>query len=344
MPDIETRSDTKYEEQRQATDKPDPRYESKRESRPDYNYDPGYESRRKTGYGYTPDPRYDSRRETGSGYNYDPGYNTKRETGYGYDPGYDSRRETGYGYNYDPGYDSRRQSHPGYGYDPDYDSRRESRSGYSYDPRYDARRESCSGYAPCYDTGREARSDLRYNRRQRMRELALGTSNDETVMGLEQVFRAKLNAIHSYEQRLNTVTDPYARRVLQQMIRKERAELLHLSELTDLVEQSPDMNSFTRNKRRVNHEIKMRTGQDLTFWLGAAVVGAVLLPSVREKLRPLAVKTVQGVLGLTDQAQGLFSGMREDIEDLVSEAQFERFKDSLDDPGETGPVAEENPT
>ncbi|MDF2873470.1 MAG: hypothetical protein K0R22_153, partial [Sporomusa sp.] len=175
----------------------------------------------------------------------------------------------------------------------------------------------------------------------RMRELALGTSNDETVMGLEQVFRAKLGAIHSYEQRLSTVTDPYARRVLQQMIRKERAELLHLSELTELVEQSPDMNSFTRSKRRVNHEIKMRTGQDLTFWLGAAVVGAVLLPSVREKLRPLAVKTVQGVLGLTDQAQGLFSGMREDIEDLVSEAQFERFKDSLDDPGEAGPLAPE---
>ncbi|QDR82381.1 hypothetical protein [Sporomusa termitida] len=184
---------------------------------------------------------------------------------------------------------------------------------------------------------REVRSEPRYSRRQRMRERALETSNEETVTGLEQVFEAKLAAIRTYEQRLSTITDPYARRSLQQMIRKERKELLHLADLTDLVEQSPELNGLTRTQRRFNHEVKMHTGQDLTFWLGAAVVGAVLLPSVREKLRPLAVKAVQGIVGLTEQAQGVFSGVREDIEDLVSEAQFERFKDSLE------PVAEEGP-
>lgn len=190
---------------------------------------------------------------------------------------------------------------------------------------------------------REEQSDPKYNRRQRMRELAMDTGNEETVMGLEQVFEAKLAAIRIYEQKLSTVTDPYARRTLQQMIRKERKELLYLADLTDLVEQSPEMNGLARTRRRFNHEVKMRTGQNLTFWLGAAAVGAVLLPSVREKLRPLAVKMVQGAMGLTDQAQGLFSGMREDIEDLVSEAQFERFRDSLDNEIETGPVKPEGP-
>ncbi|MDF2570176.1 MAG: hypothetical protein K0R55_1780 [Sporomusa sp.] len=145
-------------------------------------------------------------------------------------------------------------------------------------------------------------------------------------------------AIRSYEQRLSTVSDPYARRAIQQMIRKERRDLVNLADLTDLVEQSPDMNGLTKTRRQFNHEVKMRTGQDMTFWLGAAVVGAVLLPSVRDKLRPLAVKAMQGVLGLTDQAQGIFSGVREDIEDLVSEAQFERFKDSLDPVEEEGPI------
>jgi len=167
------------------------------------------------------------------------------------------------------------------------------------------------------------------NRGQRMRERATDTGSDSTLLGLEQVFEAKLTAIHTYEQRLATVTDPYARKALQQLIHKERKELLHLAELTDMVEQSPETNAFTRSRRRIRHEVKARTGHDLTFWLGLAVVGAVLLPSVREKLRPLAVKAVQGVIGLTEQTQGLFSGVREDIEDLVGEAQFERFKDSL---------------
>lgn len=173
-------------------------------------------------------------------------------------------------------------------------------------------------------------------RAMRMREQALQSSNEETIGSLEQVFDAKLAAIKTYEQRLTTVTDPYARRVLQQMIKKERQELLRLAELTDLVEQTPELRTLSRAKRRFNHELKSRTGQDMTFWLGAAVVGAVLLPSVREKLRPIAVKAVQGVLGLSEQAQSMFSNVREDLEDLVSEAQFERFKGALDDIVEEG--------
>ncbi|VBB05086.1 Hypothetical protein LUCI_0292 [Lucifera butyrica] len=178
----------------------------------------------------------------------------------------------------------------------------------------------------------EARYDNQRSseRGRRLRERAKETNNEETVSGLEQVFEAKLAAIRTYEQRLAAISDPYARRTLQRMIRKERKELLYLAELTDLVEQSPDMNGLARARHRLTHEIKARTGQDMTFWLGAAVVGAVLLPSVREKLRPIAVKTVEGVLGLTEQARGLFSGVREDIEDLVSEAQFGRLKESLD--------------
>lgn len=183
--------------------------------------------------------------------------------------------------------------------------------------------------------GEEGRQEAgRVGRAQRMREQVRQCSNEETIAGLEQVFEAKLAAIRTYEQRLAAVTDPYARRALQRMICQERKELLHLAELTELVEQSPEMNGLMRTRRRFNHQVKACTGQDMKFWLGAAAVGAVLLPGVREQLRPLAVKVVQGVMGLTEQAQGLFSGMREDMEDLVSEAQFERFTHTFDG-GET---------
>lgn len=181
------------------------------------------------------------------------------------------------------------------------------------------------------DTEKEGRQGSEQGgRAKRMREQARQFGSAETVAGLEQIFEAKLAAVRSYEQRLSAVTDPYARRVVQQMICQERKELLHLAELTDLVEQSPEMNCLTRTRRRMDYQVKASTGRDMKFWLGAAAVGAVLLPGVREQLRPLAVKAVQGVMGLTEQAQALVSGMREDMEDLVSEARFERFSNAYE--------------
>lgn len=176
------------------------------------------------------------------------------------------------------------------------------------------------------------------SRGQRMRERLAETTNQESLEGLDQIFEAKLAAVNMYERKLTSITDPYARKVLQNMIKQERRELMSFTELADLVDQSPDMGAFTRSYRRLGHQLKMRTGHDAIFWLGTAALGILLLPSVREKLRPLAVKTVQGLMGLSEQAQGLFSGVREDLEDIVSEAQFENLKESIDGAiEETGP-------
>lgn len=176
-------------------------------------------------------------------------------------------------------------------------------------------------------TKREGRA----TRAERLRQRLAETTDEESLAGLEKIFEAKLAAVGVYEQQLASVTDPFARKTLQRMIRQERQELLNLAELTDLVEAGPDMGNLARARRRLSHRLKMSTGQDTRFWLGALVVGTLLLPSVREKFRPLAVKTAQGILELSEQVQGLFSGVKEDIEDLVSEAQFEKLKQSIDD-------------
>lgn len=168
------------------------------------------------------------------------------------------------------------------------------------------------------------------SRGQRLRQRLAASASEESIAGLEQIFEAKLAAVGVYEQQLASVTDPYARKTLQYMIRQERQELLRLSELIDLVETSPDMGRIAQARRRFSHRVKTTTGKDAGFWLGAAVVGAMLLPGVREQIRPLAVKTVQGVMDLSDQVKGLFSGVREDLEDLVSEAQFEKLRQSID--------------
>lgn len=178
----------------------------------------------------------------------------------------------------------------------------------------------------------------RTTRAERLRQRIAETTDEQSLAGLERIFEAKLAAVGVYEQQLTSVTDPFARKTLQRMIRQERQELLNLAELTDLVEASPDMGDIARTRRRLSHRLKMSTGQDAKFWLGALVVGTLLLPSVREKFRPLAVKTAQGIMELSEQVQGLFSGVKEDIEDLVSEAQFEKLRQSIDDA-----IAEEVP-
>jgi hypothetical protein len=167
-------------------------------------------------------------------------------------------------------------------------------------------------------------------RAQRMRERAMDATSEDAAVGLEKIFETKLAAIQSYEQQVEAVHDPFAQQAMREMIRQERKELLHLAELTELMEKSPELGGFTRARLRLNHRIKTNTGKDRGFWLGVATVGAILVPGVREKLRPIAVKAVQGVMGLSDQAQGFISGIKEDIEDIVSEVQFEKIKQSLD--------------
>ncbi|SMC99768.1 hypothetical protein [Sporomusa malonica] len=168
------------------------------------------------------------------------------------------------------------------------------------------------------------------SRSKRLKERVVQSSNEETIAGLEQVFEAKLAAVQSYERRMSTITDPYALKALRQMIEQERRELMSLAELIELVEVSPDMGGVGRLNRQFNHRVKSSTGRTPGFWLAAALVGAVLVPSVRETLRPLVLKTVQGVMELGEQAQGLFSGVKEDLEDLMAEAQFDKFKQSIE--------------
>lgn len=178
----------------------------------------------------------------------------------------------------------------------------------------------------------EATAKQRSGKRSKeLRRQVLESAGEETLVGLEQVFEAKVSAIRVYEQRLQSMTDPYARRTLQGMIANERKELLHLAELIELVEQSPDLGTLARARKQLSHQVKVRTGRPPAFWLGAAVLGAVMIPGVRESIRPAMVKAMQSVMELSEQAQGLFSGVREDLEDIMSEAQFERFKSSIDE-------------
>jgi hypothetical protein len=165
------------------------------------------------------------------------------------------------------------------------------------------------------------------NRRQALRQQVQETHNEQTVQSLEQVFAAKLALVRSYQRKLTTVQDPYARKVLQRMIQEERNQLMSLADLIDLVQQGPDMGPVARTRAKMGHQVRSSSGRSVALGIGIAVVGMMLYPMVREKFRPMVAKAMEGVMDMADQAQQMIANMKEGIEDIVSEAQFERFKD-----------------
>lgn len=177
------------------------------------------------------------------------------------------------------------------------------------------------------ETGTPAKK--RTNRGARIRQQAVESVNEQTINSLETVFEAKMAAIRTYEQKLATVNDPYARKSLQYMIQEERAQLLNLADLVEIVEQSPDLGRLTRARKRMAHQMRTNPARSAALGVGIALLGALMLPAVKDKLRPMALKAFQGIMDLSEQAQGLVSTMREDIEDIVAEAQFEKMKESM---------------
>jgi hypothetical protein len=68
-------------------------------------------------------------------------------------------------------------------------------------------------------------------------------------------------------------------------------------------------------------------------WIvGAALTMAAsaLLPIAKNTLRPMAETGIQGAIGLMNRTKSAIQIAREEIEDIIAEAQFERLKKQLD--------------
>lgn len=183
-------------------------------------------------------------------------------------------------------------------------------------------------------TPEEERVALRENRghgdERSRRKQAMETMNEESVAALDEVFTAKLAAVRASEHQLASISDPYAHKALQQMIQEERSQLLNLADLIEMVEQGAESGSFTKARQRMSHRLKSPSNKNFAYGVGVALLGALLFPTLKESLHPVAMKAVQGVKDLSEQAKGLLSSVKEDMEDMVAEAEFEKLKNSID--------------
>lgn len=61
-----------------------------------------------------------------------------------------------------------------------------------------------------------------------------------------------------------------------------------------------------------------------------AIAASALIPIAKSTLRPLAASGMQGGADLLNRARSVFQKAREEVEDIIAEAQFERMKRQFD--------------
>ncbi|SDN73434.1 hypothetical protein SAMN04487897_104238 [Paenibacillus sp. yr247] len=60
------------------------------------------------------------------------------------------------------------------------------------------------------------------------------------------------------------------------------------------------------------------------------IAASAILPIAKSTLQPIAAAGMQGSGGLLQRAKSLLQLAREEVEDIIAEAQFERMKKQLD--------------
>lgn len=76
-------------------------------------------------------------------------------------------------------------------------------------------------------------------------------------------------------------------------------------------------------------EVKSIDRRSFGWGVSAAVIGLLFLPSLGKSMRGFARKAMEETMDITDRFQGIFTQVKEEFEDIVAEANFNRLKDTV---------------
>ncbi len=94
---------------------------------------------------------------------------------------------------------------------------------------------------------------------------------------------------------------------------------------------------------RFSELMNSREGRGFKWGLGAAILALLFLPSAAKSLKPVTKWALKETMEASERVQGIISNLKEDVEDILAEAQFERSRNIIDDEirteGESVPAA-----
>jgi len=155
------------------------------------------------------------------------------------------------------------------------------------------------------ETKLEQRRPRRYSRRR--------------IASLRRELRKELQAIRNMERRVQRQRNPEVRALLQEIIEEARERNVTVGELSELLGPS----SLPESLREIS--------TNRTLWTVLLVMLALLtVPAFRSALTPSLNKILAEVVMLGDKAKAAMTKLREGVEDIVAEAQFEKIKKALE--------------
>ena len=141
-----------------------------------------------------------------------------------------------------------------------------------------------------------------------------------------------LEIMRDTDKRLNKITDPETRRVVETIFLEAQKEGMPLDHIINQL--NAGHGTGTRWKQQVGGWFGSGEGRGLLWGIGLSLVISLLFPATREGLRNLGVKMLQGTMNLTEQTRSTFGLAKEELEDMIAEANFNNLQDSQDSPQE----------
>jgi hypothetical protein len=141
----------------------------------------------------------------------------------------------------------------------------------------------------------------------------------QRIASLRRELRKELQAIRNIEGRVQRQRNPEVRALLQEIIEEAREKNVTVGELSSLLGPS----SLPESLRELS--------SNRTLWTALLVILALLtVPTFRNALTPYLNKILAEIVMLGDKTNATVTQLRESIEDIVAEAQFEKIKKALE--------------
>lgn len=264
-----------------------------------YRRGPGYGAGMNPGYGAGMGPGYGAGMVPGYGAGMGRSYRAGTGPGYGMGmgPGYGAGMNTGYGAGMGPGYGMGMGPGRYYGWRPwpmpGYRSRRQD--DYDWD----------------WWTDRE---EYDYQRNMAM---------------LRRQLQRELEGMNRANSRLNQVRDPQVRMMLYEVMQEAWRRGMDVPEIMQSLNMDgaqPGLGGSLVDRILGSFRLDRRS---FGWGIGTGLLGMFLLPSLSKAMRPLARKAMEEAMEVGERAQGVFARAKEEFEDIVAEANFNKIKDTI---------------
>lgn len=154
---------------------------------------------------------------------------------------------------------------------------------------------------------------------------------------LRKQLQRELQAISRINQRMAQVRDPQVRAMLQEILSEAWQKGM---DIPDIMQSLSGNNMQTAgNMQYPGGSLSDRLGgffrgfdrRSFGWGAGVGLLGLLLVPSLTKALRPMVRKAMEEAMDVSQRAQGVIYRAKEEFEDIVAEASFNKMKESLEE-------------